>query len=243
MLFAAGLGTRMRPLTEHTPKALIALDGQPLIEHALTRFEAAGVERVIVNTHHLAGQIDAYLAERAKKARSAMEVLSVHEPVLLETGGGLVNALPLLGEAPLFTANLDTMWIDSEVSAIERLRRAYDPVRMDVLLLVHPHARTVGYAGKADFALCPDGRLSRGVRRTHVATGLSVVHPRALAGRTAVPFSLNQVWFRDQQEDGTLPHTYGLEHDGAWLHVGTPAERDAVEAYLARASRRLTDQN
>jgi N-acetyl-alpha-D-muramate 1-phosphate uridylyltransferase len=234
MLFAAGLGTRMRPLTEHTPKALIELDGKPLIEHALARFEAAQVERVVVNTHHLGAQIEAYLARRAKTASTEMEVLTVHEPTLLETGGGLVHALPLLGHEPLFTANLDTMWRDGEVSAIERLRRAYEPARMDVLLLVQPHARTVGYAGGADFALGADGRLSRGGPRTHVATGLSVVHPRALRGRTATPFSLNQVWFRDQQADGRLPHTFGLEHDGAWLHVGTPAERDAVEAYLAR---------
>lgn len=238
MLFAAGFGTRMRPLTEHTPKALIALAGQPLIEHALARFEAAGVERVVVNTHHLAAQIDDYLARRAARVRSAMEVVSLHEPTLLETGGGLVNALPLLGSAPLFTANLDTMWIDGTVPAIERLRRAYDPARMDVLLLVQPHARTVGYAGRGDFALGQGGHLSRGGVRTHVATGLSVLHPRALTGRTATPFSLSQIWFRDQQEDGSLPHTYGLEHDGAWLHVGTPAERDAVEAYLARTPTR-----
>lgn len=230
MLFAAGLGTRMRPLTEHTPKPLIELAGKPLLEHALARFEAAQVARVVVNTHHLATQIDAYLAARK---HTAMQVLTSHEPTLLETGGGLVQALPLLGDAPLFTANLDTLWLDGATPALDRLRAAWDPARMDVLLLVQPLARTVGYGGRADFALLPDGRLSRGAGRTYVATGLTVVHPRALADRPLARFSMQEIWFAGQTVDGVLPRTYGLVHDGDWLHVGTPAELSAASQFLA----------
>jgi N-acetyl-alpha-D-muramate 1-phosphate uridylyltransferase len=236
MLFAAGLGTRMRPLTEHTPKALIALEGMPLLEHALVRFEAAGLERVVVNTHHLADQITAYVDARRRRTQAThapMEVLTSHEPTLLETGG-LLKALPLLGEAPLFTANLDTLWIDGATPALERLRHAFDPTRMDVLMLVQPFSRTVGYGGRADFALRADGRLSRGGERAFVATGLSVVHPRTLAGRVVAPFSMREIWFDGQLPDGTLPRTYGLAHDGDWLHVGTPGELDAVGQYLTQ---------
>lgn len=232
MLFAAGLGTRMRPLTEHTPKALIQLADKALIDYALERFEAAGVERVVINTHHLAPQIARHLAQRA----SRVEILQSHEPVLLETGGGLVKALPLLGTEPLFTANLDTLWLDGDTPALERLRRAYDPTQMDALLLLQPRARTVGYGGGGDFGLNAAGELTRVGERPYVFTGLEVLHPRLLAGCVVEPFSLLKVWFAAQRPDGSLRRIHGMVHDGDWLHVGTPAE--LAEAQRHMASRR-----
>ncbi len=229
MLFAAGLGTRMRPLTEHTPKALIALRGKPLLDYALERFEAAGCERVVVNTHHLAAQVEAHLAAHL----SRLEILCSREEVLLETGGGLVKALPLLGAEPFFTANLDTLWFDGPVPALARLRQAFDAQAMDSLLLLQPLERTVGYAGKGDFGLSASGELTRGRERPYVATGLSVLHPRTLAGRAAEPFSLRDVWFAPQRADGSLARIFGLVHDGDWLHVGTPGELAAAERFLA----------
>jgi len=229
MLFAAGLGTRMRPLTDQTPKALIELDGKPLLEHALARFEAFGVARVVVNTHHLAEPIAAYLARR----RSRMEVVRSHEDVLLETGGGVMKARALLGDAPFFCANMDTLWLDGPTPALDRLRDAYDPARMDTLLLLQPRERTVGFAAPGDFGLTNAGVLTRGEARPYVAAGLYVVHPRALAAREVERFSMAEVWLATQQADGSLPGRYGLVHDDDWLHVGTPAELAAASAFLA----------
>lgn len=229
MLFAAGLGTRMRPLTEHTPKALIRLRGRTLLDHALDRFEAAGVRRVVINTHHLAAQIDAHLAAR----QSSMEIVRSHEPLLLETLGGVLAAHSLLGDEPFYTANMDTLWIDGETSALDRLRAAYDATRMDALLLLQPRERTVGFAGPGDFALTPAGELSRSGERAFVYAGVQVLHPRVLAPFAPGPRSLRDVWFAGQRADGTLARMHGLVHDGDWLHVGTPGELAAAEAFLA----------
>lgn len=232
MVFAAGLGTRMRPLSAHTPKPLIRLQGRPLLDHALERFEAAGIERVVVNTHHLALQIQAHLAHRPART----EVVVSHEEQLLETGGGLVKALPLLGDEPFYTANMDTLWIDGKTPALERLRRAYDPARMDTLLLLQPRSRTVGYTGPGDFGLNAAGELTRGSERPYVATGLQVLHPRVLTGRSVTRFSLAEIWLASPRPDGSLPHRHGLVHDGDWLHIGTPSELAAAEQFLARKS-------
>jgi N-acetyl-alpha-D-muramate 1-phosphate uridylyltransferase len=233
ILFSAGLGTRMRPLTEHTPKALIELAHKPLLDYALDRFEAAGCTRIVVNTHHLAEQIAAHLARR----RSRSEIIRSHEPVLLETGGGAVQALPWLGsEQAFFCANMDTLWFDGPgASAVERMRQAYDPSRMDALLLLQPLSRTVGYGGRGDFGMNQAGELTREGERPYVATGLYALHPRTLAGRRAEPFSMRDVWFAPQRPDGSLARIHGLVHDGDWLHVGTPAELAAAEAFVACA--------
>ncbi|HEY6876829.1 MAG TPA: nucleotidyltransferase family protein [Polyangiales bacterium] len=232
ILFSAGLGTRMRPLTEHTPKALIQLAGKPLLDYALERFEAARCTRIVVNTHHLAEQIAAHLERR----RSRAEIIRSHEPVLLETGGGAVRALPWLGStAPFFCANMDTLWFDGpQTSALDRLRAAYDPEAMDALLLLQPLSRVVGYAKGGDFGLNAAGELTREGERPYVATGLYVLHPRTLAGRAAEPFSMRDVWFAPQRADGSLARIHGLVHDGDWLHVGTPGELAAAEAFMAQ---------
>lgn len=232
ILFSAGLGTRMRPLTEHTPKALIQLAGKALLDYALERFEAAGCTRIVVNTHHLAEQIAEHLSRRPARA----EIIRSHEPVLLETGGGAVQALQWLGrDQAFFCANMDTLWFDGpQESALDRLRAHWDPARMDVLLLLQPLARTVGYAGRGDFGLNADGELTREGERPFVATGLYVLHPRTLAGRNPEPFSMREIWFAPQRVDGSLARVHGLIHDGDWVHVGTPGELAAAEAFMAR---------
>jgi N-acetyl-alpha-D-muramate 1-phosphate uridylyltransferase len=234
ILFSAGLGTRMRPLTEHTPKALIQLAGKPLLDYALDRFEDAHCTRIVVNTHHLAEQIADHLARRQARA----EIIRSHEPVLLETGGGVVRALPWLGsEEAFFCANMDTLWFDGpRESAIDRLRAHWDPARMDALLLLQPLTRTIGYGGRGDFGMNPEGELTRDGERPYVATGLYVLHPRTLLGRAAEPFSMREIWFAPQRPDGSLARIHGLQHDGDWLHVGTPSELAAAESFLVHRS-------
>ena len=229
MLLAAGLGTRMRPLTDRQPKALVPLAGRPLLDYTLTCFEDARCTRVVVNTHHFADQMGAYLARR--EARCELRIS--HEPVLLESGGGLVQALPLLGPEPFLVANADTVWIDDEVSAIARLREAFDPFRMDALLLLEPRERAADYGGPGDFGLNADGEIVQGGARAHVFRGLQALHPRVLEGRTATPFSLREVWAAARRPDGSIARHFGLVHPhGRWLHVGTPAELSAAAQVL-----------
>lgn len=234
MLFAAGLGTRMRPLTEHTPKALIELGGKAIVDYAIDALDAADCERIVVNTHHLSDKLARHLdARRARHAQQA-ELVRIHEPALLETGGAIVNALPLLGQSAFFTANMDMVWLDRGTPAIERMRAAYDPDTMDALLLLQPLTRTVGYGGGGDFGLNEAGELSRGGERPFVYASLQLIHPRLFAGRAVAPFSLRELWFKGQRPDGSLARIHGLVHDGDWLHVGTPGELLAAEAFLAR---------
>jgi N-acetyl-alpha-D-muramate 1-phosphate uridylyltransferase len=232
ILFSAGLGTRMRPLTEHTPKALIPLAGRPLIDHALDMFEDAGCTRIVVNTHHLADKLAAHLAQRPARA----EIIRSHEPVLLETGGAAVQALPWLGsEEAFFCANMDAAWFNGPgQGVIERMRGHWDPDRMDALLLLLPHERTIGYAGPGDFGLNAAGELTREGARPFVFISLYLLHPRTLVGRKAEPFSMRDVWFASKRPDGSLARVHGLVHDGDWLHIGTPGELAAAETFLAQ---------
>jgi MurNAc alpha-1-phosphate uridylyltransferase len=232
MLFSAGLGTRMRPLTEHTPKALIRVGDKTILDYALAHFEAAGCERIVVNTHHLAPQLAAHLAQH----RGPAELLRVHEEQLLETGGAIVNALPLLGDEPFYCMNVDMIWLDQAgtVPALERLRRAYEPSRMDALLLLQPLTRTVGYGGRGDFGLNEAGELTREGARPYAYASVQVMHPRCFAGRQVEPFSLRDIWFAGQRADGSLARMFGLVHEGDWLHIGSPGELAAAEAFLAQ---------
>jgi MurNAc alpha-1-phosphate uridylyltransferase len=229
MLFAAGLGTRLRPLTDRTPKPLVEVAGKPLLDYALDRFEAAGVTRIVVNTHHLAEQVETHV--RSRKSRAEL-CLSREEPVL-ETGGGVVKALPLLGDAPFFSANSDTIWVDGSESALARLARAYDPERMDALLLLHPRDTAIGYSGPGNFALLADGQLARTSEAPYVFTGLQVLHPRLFAGRRAEPFSVRDLYLAAEGARGALSRMFGLLHDGDWIHVGTMDELREAEHYFA----------
>lgn len=230
MVFAAGLGTRMGELTRSTPKPLIRVAGKPLLDYALERFEQAACARIVVNCHYLGEQIAAHVSARLSRA----EVVLSPEEFLLETGGGVVQALPLLGTAPFFSANSDTIWLDGETPALERLAKAFDPGNFDALLLLHPLERAVGYRGPGNFDLSDTGELRRSPAPRYVFTGVQVLHPRLFVGRKAEPFSLRDLYRDAERPDGTLARIGGLVHDGDWLHVGTPEELHEAEAFLRR---------
>lgn len=232
MILAAGRGSRMRPLTAITPKPLIEVAGRALIDHVMDRLESAGVDRYVVNVHYLADLVEVHVTRRVGDRVK----ISDERDGLLETGGGLVRALPLLGPAPFLVANSDTFWIEGASGAVPRLLAAYDAGRMDALLLLAPTVRAVGYDGLGDFELSPEGRLSRRRQFTiapFVYAGCAVMSPAALRDPPATKFSLNVVFDR-LIETGRL---YGLRLDGEWLHVGTPqAIRAAERAYAESAA-------
>jgi MurNAc alpha-1-phosphate uridylyltransferase len=231
MLFAAGLGTRMGELTRVRPKPLVEVGGKALLDYALEGFERAGLERVVVNSHYLGEQLAAHLALRASRS----EIVLSPEPTLLETGGGVVQALPLLGDAPFFSANSDVILLDGPTPALERLRQAFDPERHDALLLLHPLDRAIGYSGPGNFDLSADGELVRSASPRFVFTGLQILQPKLFAGRQAIPFSLRELYLAAERPDGRLARIGGLVHDGDWLHVGTPSELRTAEAFLLRS--------
>jgi N-acetyl-alpha-D-muramate 1-phosphate uridylyltransferase len=231
MILAAGLGTRMRPLTDRTPKPLVAVGGKALINHVLDRLAAVGVETVVVNVHHFADQIEQHLKPR----RVPKAVVSDEREVLLGTGGAIVRALPQLGDRPFFLVNSDTIWIDGVKPNLERLAAAFDPDTMDALLLLAPTATSVGYGGAGDYAMAPDGRLRPRPEREvvpFVYSGVAILSPALFSGAPAGAFALTQL-FNSAAEAGRL---HGLRLEGVWMHVGTPdAIAAAEEAILASA--------
>jgi MurNAc alpha-1-phosphate uridylyltransferase len=228
MVLAAGLGTRMRAFNGQIPKPLVPVGGKPLIDYVLDRLAEQGVERAVVNVHHLADQIEHHVAGRNKPGI----VIADERSELLGTGGGVVNALPLLGDAPFFHVNSDTIWIDGVKPNLRRLADAFDPERMDALLLVAPTATSIGYGGRGDFSMAPDGRLTRRGEREvvpFVYAGAAILTPAFLAGAPAGPSSMTPMFDR-AVEAGRL---YGLRLEGVWMHVGTPeAIKAAEEAIL-----------
>jgi MurNAc alpha-1-phosphate uridylyltransferase len=227
MVLAAGLGTRMRPLTIHRPKALVEVGGKPLIDHALDRLRDAGVERAVVNVHYLADSLEAYLGARARPAIA----ISDERARLLETGGGLKKARPLLGDEPIFAANIDSVWIENR-PALDALAAAWDPAEMDAVLLLAPLADTLGFDGPGDFFMAPDGRLThRGeaAAAPFAYVGFQILKPQLVdPGPADEPFSIFPYWMR-AAEAGRLR---GVVLDGFWMHVGDPEARDAAEARL-----------
>lgn len=230
MLMAAGLGKRMRPLTATRPKPLVRVAGQALIDHALDRIEEAGIRRTIVNVHYLADAIEAHLKSRAKRT-GADYVISDERALLLETGGGLVRALPLLGDKPFLCANSDNLWINGPVDSIRALAHRWDDEAMDALLLMVPHARATGHKGAGDFRMDPRGRLSRrlpGKIAPFVFTGVQIISPRLIVDAPAPVFSTNVFWDRAIASG----RAYGFAHPGLWFDVGTPESLPLVEAAI-----------
>ena len=232
MVLAAGLGTRMHPLTDHMPKPLVPVGGKPLLDHVLDRLADAGVERAVVNVHHMAGQIEQHVRGR----RRPEIVISDERQCLLGTGGGVVKALPALDAGPFFHLNADTIWIEEGRPNLARLADAFDPAGMDALLLLAPRASSVGYDGRGDFSIEGDGRLvRRGEREASpfVYAGVAVLSPEMFADAPAGPFSLTRLFDR-AEATGRLS---GLTLEGTWMHVGTPgAIREAEAAILERAA-------
>lgn len=228
MVMAAGLGKRMRPLTASRPKPLVPVAGKPLIDYTLDRLADAGVARAVVNVHYLADALEAHLASRKAPAIE----ISDERDVLLETGGGMIKAQARLPD-PFFCCNSDNIWLDGPRNALRELSDAWDPAKMDALLLVVPHARALNHSGKGDFHLDPLGRISRrraGRIAPFIYTGIQLVAHRLLRAAPEGAFSTNVLWER-AIEEGRL---YGLVHTGQWLEVGDPGSIPPTEARLAR---------
>jgi MurNAc alpha-1-phosphate uridylyltransferase len=230
MVLAAGLGTRMRPLTEKTPKPLIEVGGKPLIDWGLDSLERAGVAEAIVNIHHLPDQMRAHLVKRAVPRI----VISDETDRLLESGGGIVRALPLLGREPFFVLNADTFWVDDGAPSLSGLALAWDGARMDILLMLAEMGNATGHSGRSDFLLGTDGRLARsgGDPAGLIYAGAAIVHPRIFAGAEAEPHSLNRYFDLAAAEGGL----FGWRMHGRWITVGTPEAIPAAEAAVAAAS-------
>lgn len=229
MALAAGLGTRMRPLTLDRPKALVSVQGRVLLDWALDRFAAAGVERCVVNIHHFADLMEAHLAGRS--GAPALTISDERDDVL-ETGGGVVKALPELGSDPFFISNIDAVWLDEDERELDRLQSAWDPARMDALLLLAPMDRTLGFDGAGDAFLETDGRLRfRGDADAapYAYAGVQILNPAVLAGREPVRFSMMDVW----KELAAAGRIHGLAMRSFWMHVGDPVALAEAEARLS----------
>jgi MurNAc alpha-1-phosphate uridylyltransferase len=227
MVLAAGYGQRMRPLTLTRPKPLVEVSGRALIDYGIDRLRHAGVETAVVNVHYLADQIEAWAGQQA----APRIIISDERDEILDTGGGVAKALPLLGDDPFFVLNSDSFWVDDGEPALDRLRAAWDDATMDCLLLLSPLERTVGYDGAGDFVRGDDGRLAR--RAAAGGTPLAyiggyLVSPRLFAGAPPGSFSMNLLWNRAIAER----RLFGLEHLGRWLHVGTPESIPLAEHAL-----------
>ena len=225
MLLAAGLGKRMRPLTERVPKPLISISGTPIIDRMLDNLVEGGIKEVVVNTHHLAEQIVAHL-----RLRQAPSVSIVYEKNLLDTGGGVAQALPLLGGAPFLVVNSDIMVLNGIQPLVRRMIETWRP-DMNALLLVHPTVRAFGYSGLGDFILEPDGRMRRRIEREiapYLFTGVQILHTSLFDNCPNPPFSLNVIYDRAQSTSSL----YGIVHDGEWMHIGTIDAIAHVESHL-----------
>ncbi len=226
MVLAAGLGTRLRPITDRIPKPLVQVGGKALIDHALDRLAEAGVLRVVVNTHYMAEMVARHL-----EGRREPRITLSHEKELLETGGGILKALPLLGEV-FYVVNSDVLWLDGKIPALRRLAQAWDPARLDALLLLQRTASALGYEGPGDFIMDPLGGVRRRREREiapHLFAGVQIVHRRLFDGQQPGKFSLNPLWDRALAA-GRLA---AIAHDGEWYHVGTPDALALAEARLA----------
>lgn len=225
MILAAGHGKRMRPITATTPKPLIEVNGQALIDHGFDSLAAAGVKSCVVNIHYLADLVEVH----AMRRKDMQILISDERDELLETGGGIKKALPLLGDKPFFQLNADTAyWIEGVKPNLEHMIDAWDETRMDALLLLAETVTAVGYAGRGDFELAKDGSLTRRPERgvtPFAYAGAAILHPRLFEGAPDGAFSMN-VLFDKAIEQGRL---FGVQMEGIWLHVGTPGAIQAAE--------------
>ena len=227
MILAAGLGTRMRPLSQEKPKPLIEVMGRPLIDHAIDRLKAASVTLIVVNVHFKADMLKAHLAKRKD-----VEIrISEENDNLLDTGGGIAKALPHFQGQPFFTHNSDSLWVEGMGSALERMKTRWDPEAMDALMLLAPAVTAIGYEGRGDFDMDPWGKLARrGEQKLapFIWTGVQIIHPRLFEGASAGKFSINLLWDKAIERE----RLYGLRLDGVWIHVGAPEGFHDAERFL-----------
>jgi MurNAc alpha-1-phosphate uridylyltransferase len=229
MVLAAGLGTRMRPLTDERPKALVEVAGKALIDHVLDRLRDAGVTRAVVNVHHFADMVEAHLAHR----RDLQILISDERAGLLDSGGGIQHARPMLGEAPIWVANIDSLWLDEGIPPLEAMKRAWDPGRMDLLLLVVRRGHGIGFEGPQGFFMDAAGRLTHSTDPELVTpfanVGFGILKPQILDGEPSQgAFPIQPVWRRLQAQG----RVFGACMDAFWMHVGDPAAREEAEARL-----------
>ena len=228
MILAAGLGTRMRPLTNDKPKPLIEVRGKTLIDHAIDRLVAAGVTMIVVNVHYRADMLRAHLAKR----RDVEIRISEEKDELLSTGGGIFRVLSEFENEPFFVHNSDSIWVEGYGHALDRMKARWDPASMDCLLLIASLVTAIGYEGPGDFMMDSDGLLSR-VPEKRISPfaypGVQICHPRLFDGMKPSAFSVNPLWDR-AIDKGRL---YGIRLDGVWIHVGTPEAMKEAEAFLA----------
>ena len=230
MVLAAGLGKRMRPLTATRPKPLVEVAGRALLDHALDRLRAAGVGHAVVNVHYLADNLEAHVARTPQEGLRIS--ISDERAQLLETGGGLVHALPLIDSDPFLVVNSDNLWIDGPVDSLRMLSRHWDDARMDALLLLVPLARANNHSGHGDFHMDRDGRISRrrvGRVAPFVYTGIQIVSKRLIVDAPTGPFSFNLFWDRAI----AAGRCFGASHQGLWFDVGTPGAVAATAAVIA----------
>jgi MurNAc alpha-1-phosphate uridylyltransferase len=228
MIMAAGLGKRMRPLTATRPKPLIEVNGKALLDHVLEKLRVAGVRKVVVNVHYLADALEAHLSSREYGLEVA---ISDERKQLMETGGGLIKALPLIDDDPFLALNSDNLWIDGPADTIKLLASQWDDAKMDALLLLVPQARALNNKGMGDFHMDRAGRIRRR-ERSHVApfvfTGIQIASKRLLRDSPDGPFSTNLLWDRAIEEG----RAFGAVHQGLWFDVGTPQSIPITEAAL-----------
>lgn len=231
MVMAAGLGKRMRPLTATRPKPLIEVAGRSLLDHVLDRLRAAGVQKVVVNVHYLPGAVEAHLTAKPHGLEVA---ISDERKQLLETGGALVKAEPLIDADPFLVVNSDNLWIDGPADTLKLLASHWDGDRMDALLLLVPHARAQNHRGMGDFHMDRTGRLRRRERSRvapFVYTGVQIMSKSLLDGAPEGPFSTNILWDKAIEAG----RCFGAVHQGLWFDVGTPPAIRQTEAFLADA--------
>lgn len=227
MVMGAGMGTRMAPLTDKKPKPLVPFMGKPLIDHVLARLDAAGVEEVVVNVHAHADLLEAHL----KRVTSPKITLSDERAELLDTGGGVKKARPLLGEDPIFTFNSDSVWIEGRRPTLTRMMEMWDPERMDALLMIASATSTIGEVRRGDFTMDPDGSLVRRQEQTvapFMYAGVQIIKPELFDEGPDGPFSTNLMW-DNAIERGRL---FGLRMEATWMHVGTPDDLADAERFL-----------
>jgi MurNAc alpha-1-phosphate uridylyltransferase len=231
MILAAGLGKRMRPITTTVPKPLVEVAGRALIDHALDRLQSAGVDMAVVNVHYLPDLVEAHLARR----RFPKIVISDERKKLLDTGGGVARALPKLGADPFLVLNSDSFWIEGMRPNLDQLAAAYDPDRMDALLMLAPTVAAIGYSGPGDFTMDATGHVQRRRERqvaAFVYAGAAILHPRLFANAPEGAFSLNLLFDAAIDEE----RLYGVRMDGIWLHVGTPEAIREAELCFAESA-------
>ncbi len=229
MVLGAGLGKRMRPITDTIPKPMVRVAGKPLIDWGLDSLAAAGVAKAVVNVHYLADQLETYLAGRSRPSIQ----ISDERDVLLESGGGIIKALSFLGDDPFYLVNSDTFWLDDGEPNLLRLAKAFDPSRMDILLMLATHEQATGHGDKSDFTIDSTGRIARfvqGAGKGYIYAGAGILHPRIFAGAQDDAHSLN----REFNVAIGVGRLFGLPMQGQWLTVGTPEALAPAEAVVAR---------